>query len=184
MLDPEAFEAGGLAAELKTALGQITGDIDDIRVRHVGGYLITEFRHGVMIKPKGKSVRPKWFEAAQESDGTLRMAGIITALLQEPPLTLIGVEEPELTIHPGAIPLLYDYLKEASTKSQVLLTTHSPELLSLLDADDVRVVERRDGVTTVTMMDEPQREAVSERLLTLGELMRMEGLRQETLPLH
>jgi predicted ATPase len=164
--------------DLKAALGEITGDIDDVRVRQVGGYLVTEFRHGVSTTPGGKT-RPRWFEAAQESDGTLRMAGIITALLQEPPLTLIGIEEPELTIHPGALPLLYDYLKEASTRSQVIITTHSPELLSLLNADEVRVVERHDGVTTVSPMEESQREAVKERLLTLGDLMRMEGLRPE-----
>src|SRR5258706_1544502 len=98
-------------------LGQITGDIDDIRVSQAGGYLVAEFRHGVVKTPKGNKERAKWFGAAQESDGTLRMAGIITALLQEPPLTLIGVEEPELTIHPRAIPVLYDYLCEASSKS-------------------------------------------------------------------
>ena len=72
--------------------------------------------------------RPKWFESAQESDGTLRVAGIITALLQNPAPTLIGVEEPLLTVHVGAIPLLYDYLKQASWRCQVWVTTHSVEL--------------------------------------------------------
>ncbi|MFO0949681.1 MAG: AAA family ATPase [Isosphaeraceae bacterium] len=168
--------------ELSTALGQITGDIDDVRVNQIGGYLVAEFRHGTVPSSRGVPEQQKWFDAAQESDGTLRIAGILTALLQEPPLTLIGIEEPELTIHPGAIPLLYDYILEASRRSQVLLTTHSPDLLSLLDADDVRVVERRDGVTSVSRMEESQREAVRDRLLTLGDLMRMEGLRQETEP--
>src|SRR5206468_4134073 len=121
------------ASDLRAALGHVTGDIDDIRVRQVGGYLVTEFRHGRAMSPKGKA-RDKWFESAQESDGTLRMAGIITALLQEPPLPLLGIEEPELTIHPGALPLLYDYLEETSSRSQILLTTHSPDLLALLKA--------------------------------------------------
>jgi predicted ATPase len=166
----------GWIGELRAALGQITGDIDDIKVASVGGFLITEFRHG-QVNQKGKT-RARWFSSAQESDGTLRMAGIITALLQEPPLTLIGIEEPELTVHPGALPLLYDFLVQASKRSQVLITTHSPDLLGLLKADEVRVVERRDGVTTVGPMDESQREAVRERLFTPGELMRWEGLRQ------
>jgi predicted ATPase len=161
-------------SELRAALGQITGDIDDIKVTSVGGFLITEFRHGEINQPKGKA-RERWFSSAQESDGTLRMAGIITALLQEPPLTLIGIEEPELTVHPGALPLLYDFLVQASKRSQVLITTHSPDLLGLLKADEVRVVERRDGVTTVGPMDESQREAIHERLFTPGELMRWEG---------
>ena len=145
----------------------------------VGTFLVPVFRHGEVGQPKGK-VRERWLSAAQESDGTLRMAGIITALLQEPPLTLIGIEEPELTVHPGALPLLYDFLVQASERSQVLITTHSPDLLSLLKPKEVRVVERHEGITTVTRMHESQRTAVHKRLFTPGDLMRMEGLRQES----
>lgn len=164
-------------ADFRAAMGKITGDIDDARVRQVGGYLVTEFRHGMATTSQGKP-RAKWFESAQESDGTLRVAGILAALLQEPPLTLLGIEEPELTIHPGALPVLYDFLKEASTRSQVVLTTHSPDLLSLMEADEVRVVERRDGSTTAGPMEESQREAVKDGLFTPGDLLRMEGLHQ------
>ena len=139
--------------------------------------MITEFRHGEVATPQGKA-RSRWFESAQESDGTLRVSGILTALLQEPPLTLLGIEEPELTVHPGALPVLYDILKETSTRCQIVLTTHSPDLLSLMKADEVRVVERRNGITTVGPMEESQREAVEQRLFTPGDLLRMEGLHQ------
>ncbi len=170
-------ESGSI--DLLAAIGQLTGDIDDFRVRQLAGYLVTEFRHG-QTTPSGKNgkPRPRWFEAAQESDGTLRMAGILTALLQEPSPTLLGIEEPELTVHPGAIPLLYDHIREASQRGQVILTTHSPDLLALLDADEVRVVERHDGITTVGPMNEAQRQAVNDRLFTPGDLLRMEGLKQ------
>lgn len=131
------------------------------------------FRHG-----KGGN-RERWFDASQESDGTLRCAGILTALLQSPPLTLVGAEEPELTVHPGAIPVLYDFFRQAAQHSQVLLTTHSPELLDLLEVDEVRVVERKEGITHVAPLAEEQREAVKSSLLTAGELMRAEGLRPE-----
>ena len=170
------MEDGEWAPDFSAAIGHLTGDIAGFRVRRIGNHLAAEFRH---LGGNG-SDQSKWFAAAQESDGTLRTAGIITALLQQPSLTLIGIEEPELTIHPGMIALLFDYLKEASHRSQIIITTHSPELLSLLDADDIRVVERRDGVTTVSPIDESQRELVRERLLTLGELMMIEGLRQAT----
>ncbi len=166
------------ASELRSVLGRLTGDIDDFRAKQVGGFLVAEFRHAQDGEDTRAKRREKWFDAAQESDGTLRVAGIVTALLQEPPLTLVGVEEPELTVHVGALPLLYDYLVEASARSQVLITTHSPELLDRFDVDDVRVVSRGDGVTTVTPMDPRQRAAVKERLLTLGELVKMEGLHQ------
>ena len=175
----QAMRTNGAEDELKAALAKLTGDITGFRVRQLGGYLSAEFHHATERKrPKD---RQKWFESAQESDGTLRVAGIITALLQEPPLTLIGIEEPELTVHVGAIPLLYDYLKQASLRGQVLLTTHSVELLERLDIDDIRVVDRRHGVTTVAPVRSDQRDAVKRRLLTVGDLVSMEGLQQELL---
>ena len=103
----------------------------------------------------------------------------MTALLQEPPLPIIGIEEPELTVHPGALPLLMDYLRQASKQSQVIITTHSPEFLDLVKPHEVRVVERISGATSIHPMAQYQRKAVSDRLLRLGELMTMEGLRQE-----
>ncbi|MDD2765451.1 MAG: AAA family ATPase [Opitutaceae bacterium] len=104
-----------------------------------------------------------------------------SALLQEPPLTLIGIEEPELTVHVGAIPLLFDYLKQASQRGQVLITTHSIELLEQLEIDDVRVVDRCNGVTTVANVRRDQRNAVKKRLLTIGDIVSMEGLQPELL---
>ena len=161
--------------ELVAALHKLTGDIEDIKDSQAASYIVIEFRHA-------SAKKPKWFDAAQESDGTLRVAGIVTALLQEPPVPVIGVEEPELTVHPGAIPLLYDFLKQASLRSQVIVTTHSPELLDLMDADDVRVVVRGQEGTTVAPMASSQRQAVRAGLMTLGEVLRTEGLQQD-LPL-
>lgn len=165
------------ASEFKAALGRLAGDIADVRVQEVGGYLVAEFLH---VRGQGRPERQGvWFPAVQESDGTLRVAGILTALLQEPSLALVGVEEPELTVYPHAIPMLFDYLREASYRSQVLVTTHSPELLALLDPDDVWVVERREGVTSVGPVETSQREAVRRGVVSLEDVLRMEGLRQE-----
>ena len=160
-------------SELVSALNKLTGDTEDIEVSQAASYLVVQFRH---TSPNGKE---KWFDAAHESDGTLRVAGIVTALLQEPPVPVIGIEEPELTVHPGAIPLLYDFLKQASVRSQVLVTTHSPELLDLMDADAIRVVLRGHEGTTVAPMSASQRQAVRSGLLSPGDVMRTEGLQQD-----
>lgn len=162
--------------ELIEALLKLTGDLEDIKVSQAASYLVVQFRHSAPHR------NPKWFDATQESDGTLRVAGIVTALLQEPPVPVIGIEEPELTVHPGAIPLLYDFLNQASRRSQVVVTTHSPELLDRMNADDVRVVVRTQEGTTVSPMATEQREVVREGLLTLGDVLRTEGLQPE-LPL-
>ena len=172
----------GVRMELTAAMAKLTGDIEAFRVRQIGGYLNVEFLHHTeRLRTKD---RQKWFESDQESDGTLRVAGIITALLQTPPLTLIGIEEPELTVHVGAIPLLFDYLNQASRRQQVLVTTHSVDLLEKLDVDDIRVVERCGGVTRVGAVCADQREAVKKRLLTIGDLVSIEGGIQSELSLE
>ncbi len=166
--------------DLVAALQQLTGDTEDIQVAQAAGYWVVQFLHGAVPRDRKNGHRAeKWVDAGQESDGTLRAAGIVTALLQEPPLPFIGIEEPELTIHPGAIPLLHDFLRQASRRSQVLVTTHSPELLDLIDANDVRVVQRGPEGTTVLPMAASQLGAVKRGLLSLGDVLRTEGLRQE-----
>ena len=169
--------------ELVAALQQVAGDTLDIQVAQAAGYLVVQFLHGAvaMDRKNGHSAE-KWVDAGQESDGTLRAAGIVTALLQEPPLPFLGIEEPELTIHPGAIPLLYDFLRQASHRGQVLVTTHSAELLDLLDASDVRVVHRGENGTTVRAVAANQMDAVKRGLLSLGDVLRTEGLQQDSAP--
>ncbi|MCL2725236.1 MAG: AAA family ATPase [Polyangiaceae bacterium] len=168
--------------DLVTVLRKLTGDIVDMKFEHAAGFLFMQFRH----EQDAKAKRKQWFEAGQESDGTLRVAGILTALLQQPRPALIAIEEPELTVHPGALRLLCDYIREGSSAGQVLLTTHSPDLLTLLNASEVRVVQRVDNKTTVAPLEESQREVVTRGLFSLGEIMRSEGLRpaQLSLPLE
>lgn len=72
--------------QLVIALNKLTGDIDDVRVATAAGFLVVELRHVTGAKKK----REKWFSVSQESDGTLRAAGIVTALLQRPALTLVS----------------------------------------------------------------------------------------------
>ncbi len=161
-------EKTGWKSDLVAALNKFTGDIDDIKVEKASGFLMAQFRH----KTRSEKAK-KWFGADVESDGTLRVAGLLTALLQEPPLPVIGIEEPELTVHPGALPLIYDYLQEAGTRSQVIVTTHSPLLLDYLDPEksQVFVVQRDGAVTSVHPLSERHKKTVRDQLLTLGEIM-------------
>lgn len=171
-------QEASLTPHLVAALNKLTGDIDGIQVQRVAGQLVTRFRRTI-TKKSGKASR--WFDAYEESDGTLRVAGIITALLQEPALPVIGIEEPELTVHPGAIGLIYDHLVDASRRSQVIVTTHSPDLLDLLgDEGSIRVVTRdAERGTRVASLARAQRETVRSGLMTLGEVLRTEGFQQE-----
>ncbi len=168
--------------DLVTALHKLTGDIADARVTSAAGFLIAEFKqHG----PGDQNKSRKWFAAGRQSDGTLRVAGLLTALLQKPTIPVVGIEEPELTVHPGALPMVYDYLVQASEVSQVILTTHSPIILDVADIarDRIFVVERTGGQTVVRRVSDQQLAPVREKLLSLGDLY-LSGDLQLSLDLH
>ncbi|MCW5858479.1 MAG: ATP-binding protein, partial [Caldilineales bacterium] len=164
-----------VSKELEDALNSVTGDVLGYQVAQVGGYLVTKLRHA----GAGKDQQPL-FELSQESDGTLRMLGILSALYQTPPRGLIVLEEPELTIHPGAMGLLWEEIVTATRQrqTQVILTTHSPDLLDMCEADQIRVVEKINGMTHVGPVAEEQKQIIQQKLFAPGQLLQAQGLRR------
>ena len=122
--------------------------------------------------------------AAPMSDGTLLALGFLTAIFQPFPHSLIAIEEPENTIHPGALSLISDLLEFASKRSQVMVTTHSPELLDARWIQDrhLRAVYWQDGATHVAPVGRASREALQEHLMSPGELLRSNVL--DAPPIH
>jgi predicted ATPase len=153
--------------DLIAVLTRLTGDIDGVEVQRLSGIPMVRFHH----RSTGR-----FLEAAQESDGTLRVAGILTALLQRPAPSLIVIEEPELAVHPGALKLLVDELRAAAARTQVIITTQSSDLVDLLSVDELRVVSSTRAGASVLALSERQRAIVEEGLFSLGELHRSEGL--------
>lgn len=89
------------------------------------------------------------------SDGTLRFICLATLLLQPPELLpdLVLIDEPELGLHPYAINLLSDMLKQAAEQKQIIVSTQSVELLNTLEPEDVVVVDREDDASTFRRLD-------------------------------
>jgi len=73
--------------------------------------------------------------ARRLSDGTLRFLALAAILLQPSPPALICLEEPELGMHPDMIRMVGNMIIEASTRTQIIVTTHSEYLLSVLQDD-------------------------------------------------
>jgi len=118
------------------------------------------------------------------SDGTLRVLGILVALFQSGGngaslrVPLVGIEEPEVALHPGAAGVLLDSLRDASRSTQIIVTSHSPDLLDdeRLDIESILAVVAEEGATTVGPLDEAGRSALHDRLYTAGELLRLNQL--------
>lgn len=159
------------AEQVVALLDRVVGGVCDLRVEQVGGFLATQ----VLRKVSGS--QEAWFDLAQESDGTLRLLGLLVALYQPAPTDFIALEEPELTLHPGALGVLSDILLDVAAKRQLLITTQSPDLIARFPAKSLRVVERRDGLTHIGPVSETQRDAINADLFSAGELLRIEGLR-------
>jgi len=118
------------------------------------------------------------FDGFSMSDGTLRAIGLLAALFQRPVPSLIAVEEPEATIHPGALESVLDLLRHASRQMQVMITTHSPDLLDGKWITDrhLRIVEWTEGATRVAPVSDATRKALQEHLMGAGELLRSNAL--------
>lgn len=124
-------------------------------------------------------IQLEWTESGQDvpftvsalSDGTLRFICLATVLLQPEqfmPSTIL-IDEPELGLHPYAIVVLGALMKSAVEKHQLIVSTQSVELVNEFDAEDLVVVDKSQGASTFTRLDEVALKDWLEEY-TLGEL--------------
>jgi AAA15 family ATPase/GTPase len=83
-------------------------------------------------------VNNEWFKFNQLSDGTKRIFYIITSVNFEKGTILL--EEPELGIHPHQLYLLMQFIKEQAEEKQIIITTHSPEVLNILKMEELNSI--------------------------------------------
>jgi len=120
-------------------------------------------------------------ELAQQSEGLRRFLAYFIALYQSPPKQTLIFEEPEKGIHPGALAVLADQFKAyaSSGRGQVILTTHSPQLLDYFAPENIRVVEIDNYQTRIGPLAPEQLESLKEKLLRPGELLTVDYARAE-----
>ncbi|WP_291031880.1 AAA family ATPase [Dyadobacter sp. 50-39] len=109
------------------------------------------------------------FSAHSLSDGTLRMICLATLLLQPNLPSVIIIDEPELGLHPFAIQKLASLIKSASERAQIIISTQSVGLVNQFSADDVIVVDRRNGQSVFTRQSDANLETWLQEY-SLGEL--------------
>ncbi len=131
-------------SRLLEALGRLYGGIDDFDVSIEGGAVQVFLQEGRLAIP-----------ATRLSDGTLRYLCLLAVLCHPEPPPLLCIEEPELGLHPDAIVGVGELLRDASTRTQLIVTTHSEVLLDCLSSspEDVVVCEKNRGQTTMQRLD-------------------------------
>ncbi|MFG0318123.1 MAG: AAA family ATPase [Planctomycetota bacterium JB042] len=149
-LGAEAGDPARICAEVANRLSQLVDDVAEIRVRE------DEARQHrlVELRSRGQNV---WHPPRALSDGTLRFLALIVMQLDSESGRMLCLEEPENGIHASRIPslvnLLQDYAvdpahavdPEDNPLRQVLINSHSPDVVRTLDADQTLLVESLQG---------------------------------------
>ena len=150
--------------------------VHGVERKQMGPMETLEFRQGM-----AGAEHPWKFPAQNMSDGTLRALGILTALFQgnrDFSPSLVGIEEPETALHPAASAALREALDRASMKTQIIVTSHSPDLLDdrHIPATALLSVSSVGGETNIAPIDAASHDMIRQNLFSAGELLRLNQL--------
>ena len=170
-----------LKKRIEEYLAKVVPGISGVDRITVGPKETLEFRQDI------RGAKHPWqFLAANMSDGTLRAFGVLVALYQgakngQERRRLVGIEEPEVALHPAAAGVLTDSFQDATAYAQIVVTSHSPDVLDdeSIPDDAVLAVVAEHGETKIGRLDEAGRSALRDHLYTAGELLRMDQLRPD-----
>ena len=174
------FDASNLAAFLYRLKNNFEKNYEEI-IRTI--QLIAPYFSDFILEPQEgnpEQIVLKWqqkgcedvFNASQLSDGTLRFICLATLLLQPhelQPATII-VDEPELGLHPYAITIFAEMVKQLSNEKQIIISTQSVEMLNEFEVDDVIVVDCGEDGSEFKRLDAESLEAWLEDDYALGDL--------------
>ena len=164
--------------DIQEYLSIIVPGVCGVEVEKFGDKEMLVFRQDVV-----GDKHPWRFHVNNMSDGTLRLFGILVALYQRNQNTqkcipLVGIEEPEIAMYPAMVGALLDEFQNAAYNAQVIVTTHSPDLLDekSLAVDSILVAEVHDGNTVIAPVDDVCRSVVHDKMFTVGDLLRRDQL--------
>lgn len=113
-------------------LGALIPGVVSLEPTTIGPYVSIRFRQAV-----AGAQHPWKFTAGEAADGTLRALAVLIAAFQDTAGAgqpgVAGIEEPAVSLHPSTIPAMVDALREASKTTQIIATSHRPELIDALD---------------------------------------------------
>jgi AAA15 family ATPase/GTPase len=104
------------------------------------------------------------------SDGTLRVLSILVEIITASPGSTIIIEEPEMQIHPGMLSKLLNEIEAYSYGKNIILSTHSPQVVSRTSPEKINLVHRENGKTIIRKLAENEIENVYQYLNEEGSL--------------
>lgn len=152
----------GIRPQVQELLKILNDDYVDYSTLIQGGTIQINLRDRYLERP---------ITAARLSEGTLRFLCLVAVLLHPKPPPLVCLEEPETGLHPDLFPELARLLEDASTRTQIIVTTHSKDLVDSFTEtpDRVLVADKKHGATRFERLAQDHLKLWLERY-SLGEL--------------
>jgi predicted ATPase len=103
----------------------------------------------------------RWYEPPYEkegvspnllSEGTLKFLCLVAILKSPDPPPLICIDEPEIGLHPDWIKLVAEMMQSAAARTQLIIATHSPQIVARLDPEQVIITEKENGETRLRQL--------------------------------
>jgi ABC-type cobalamin/Fe3+-siderophores transport system ATPase subunit len=104
------------------------------------------------------------------SDGTLRVLSILIEIITLKPSSTIIIEEPEAQIHPAMLAKLLNEIETYTYGQNLIVSTHSPQVVAWASPEKINLVDRKDGQTFVRKLAEDDIHSIIEYLSEEGNL--------------
>ncbi len=132
---PDRFE------EILQKMRKRVPGVEDVQARVTeDGYIVLRFQDGKFKNP---------FSAKFVSDGTIKMFTYLVLLNDPEQHVLLCVEEPENQLYPELLAELAEEFRQYSHNGQVFVSTHSPDFLNAVELDEIYVLTKENGYTTI-----------------------------------
>lgn len=132
----------GVLEQIVAKLRANVPGLDELRVGQApDGRILLRFRDGSFKDP---------FALEQLSDGTSKLFAYLVLLHDPAPHPLVSIEEPENQLYPTLMITLVEELRDYAMRGgQVLVSTHSPDLVNQCELDEIFWLEKREGVAVI-----------------------------------
>jgi predicted ATPase len=168
---PSVFRYLLSRSDSQTAINRIKATLGEISP-YIDSFNNAQVRTGKEFLEFLESTTTRSVESWESSDGTLRTIAILLALETQREYSTILIEEPEQNLHPWAIRSMLDHIRQViqERKLQVIITTHSQQVLEMAHPDEVLVATRskEEGTKFRTLSD-----IVPNAKIEIGEIGRM-----------
>ncbi len=145
--------------------------------QRVGLGKITEQKSPQYVEPRERDEKEYFFEVKLDgvnigflSDGTLKVLSILIEIIVSNPSSTIIIEEPEAQIHPAMLTRLLNEIETYTYGENLIVSTHSPQVVAWTSPEKINLVHRKDGETFVRKLAEDDIHSIIEYLSEEGNL--------------